>query len=902
MRVFVLILCFFSFHIVIAQSQLNKKLDFEAKNISIEDSLIKLSEESQTTISFSNKLIPERRKINVSLQNNTLKQILREVLKGTDLSFKIVASQVVLYKRNLNNTESISISGLIEDAETGERLIGASVFDPNNSTGTSSNDFGFYSINILKGKSILSVSYTGYETQNITIEANESTTQNIKLKTSLLLPQVVVEVNDSLSEFGVSRRISVESLETDKLAKIPNIGGEPDILRSVYSNSGVGTGADGVGGLHVRGGGVDQNLMLMDGVPIYNPFHGLGVLSIFNTNAVRKATFYKGAFPAKFSGRLSSILDVQTKEGNLQKYSGAFNIGLISAKATFEGPIVKNKASFFISGRRSLTDFYIPQISEMVKEANDKMGASNYLFWDMNAKINIKLSKNDRIYISAYKGVDEFSDSNDIATVYDTVFLGGNFIIPYTIDDEETSDLNWSNEVLSLRWNRILGEKMFVNTNAYLTKYKFSSSEFSDSRAFYELEEPLNDYILDRNQFKSEIVDIGIRSDFEYLPNNQTRLQFGVVAINHTYQPQSILQEVEASMVPGAIDLIELKDTTNLDEIMANEIQTYFEGAHMINEKVKLTLGINNTFWMLDDYFDFSIQPRIIMDFKLSKAWFAQISASKMNQYQHLLTNSDIGLPSDIWLPSTEKVPGEFSYQSQAQLRYKSPKIGSVTLGGYYKRLNNLIEYLDENAEIILNAENWEDKISIGTGESWGLEFAYEKTFKGASFIINYTYSETDRIFDELNEGKPFPYRFDLTHNLFANFTYKFNNKLDMGLSWSYQSGINITFPRRKLVISSDFVIGSDMIDLPPFVLGIPNSKNGLRVRPNHKLDLSLNYNISPKSTFQQTLHLGIYNIYNRTNPIYYKLRRDPNDLERSQLVQVALFKIIPNFSYSIKF
>ena len=882
-------------HVLSAQSQLNKKIDFQTKNTSIEDALIQLSEESETNISFSNKLIPTGRKLNIEVVDVPIKFILREILKGTDLSFKIVSKQVILYKRNLDEFESIIISGIVEDAKTGEKLIGASVYDPSNSSGTNTNDFGFYSINILKGASTLSFSYTGYETKMISIDTDENETFNIKLESSLLLPQIVVKYQDSLANEG-DTRIEIESIEVDKLELLPSIGGEADLIRNVYNISGVSSGSDGVGGLHVRGGGVDQNLILMDGVPIYNPFHALGVFSVFNTEAIRKATFYKGSFPTKYSGRLSSILDIQTKEGNLQNYSGSVDVGLISGKATIEGPIVKDKASFFISGRRSFTDLYIPSISEIVKENNNGRGSSNYLFWDVNAKVNVTLSKKDRLYLSAYKGQDSFVDSNQLATTFDTLFFAGGFQLPISFEDQNAQSLDWTNETISLRWNRIFGDKMFANTNLYFSRYQFNSSTFFESIGFYEFEEPLRDLLVEKSSSQSSIQDIGLRTDFEYIANNYTRLQFGAVAVRHKYQPQNETRILEAFMVPGAIEEIELGDTTDVDGIDANELQVYFGGQHNLNERINVSLGFNTTFWQQGENFDFSMQPRLNVDYKLHPEVTIGLSASKMDQYQHLLTNSDVGLPSDIWLPATERVPVQTAIQGQLQLTYDNRKWGRLTVASYYKQMDNLIEYLDESSDLFLDAENWEDNVTIGSGYSWGLECSYEKSFKKAFISANYTFSQTDRVFDQLNDGNPFPYRFDLTHVAFINLAYKFNRKLDVSLAWSYQSGINITFPNRRIVVNSDFT------NLPPFVLDVPSTKNGLRVLPNHKLDLGINYMLNPDDKFKQSLHLGVYNVYNRINPLYYQIVRDETNVQSQQLVQVFIFRTLPNFSYSVEF
>ena len=881
-------------YFVSAQTQLQKRVDLTFEKVLLEDALVQLSEATETNISFSNKIIPNNLFISVDLVDESLKQALRIVLKRTDLSFKIVSNQIVIYKRALDQFESIRISGIVEDKETGEKLIGANVYDPNNSSGTNTNDFGFFSLNVLKGKSIITISYTGYETYELVLDSEMDQNFSIKLESSLSLPPIIVSDENFQNDFQNSNFSNLKHLDLEQIKKLPSLGGEPDIMRTLYNDTGVSTGADGVGGLHVRGGGIDQNLLLMDGVPIYNPLHAIGIFSVYNTDAVKNATFYKGAYPAKFSGRLSSILDVQTKDGNLQMHSGEIALGLISGKASIEGPIIKDKASYIITLRKSFTDYYLPKITSKVKESNDRIGASNYSFWDLNAKLNFKLSKNDRLFLSIYKGEDSFIDSTKLEPILDTISNAGGFRIPYVANDREIQSLDWGNQTISLRWNRIFGDKLFVNTNLYSSHYTFKSLEDFESRAIYEDEEMTEDLIAIRRRHISDVQDIGLRSDFEYLPDNQTRLQFGFALINHKFSPGTSNQNTRAFNVIGLIDSISLGDTLSLASMSADEFQIYIGGSHFINDKIKAEIGVNTSFWKFRSDLDFSIQPRLAFNLQLSNNLSAQISATKMSQFPHLLTNSDIGLPSDIWLPATKNAPAEISYQSQISLKYKIKHFGSFTIGGYYKKMENLLEYLDANSSFIIDANNWEENIVLGEGLSYGFEMSLTKEIGKLKGVLNYTYAKTDRFFEEINDGKRFPYRFDLRHTIYASLSREINKKLNISLAWLYQSGINITFPKRKVVVSSN------IIDFPTF--GIPDQKNGLKVNPNHKLDISINYQISNSPKFKQTLNLGVYNAYNNKNPIYYKIQRNADNGESLELVQVSLFTILPNLSYSIRF
>ena len=891
-----LILLFFFLlpSLITAQAQLQKKIDFTVQNLSLEDAIIKLSTDSKTNISFSNRIFPKGKTISLIRENESVKNILKDILKSSNLSYKIVSGQIILYKRYLKAKEAITISGWVEDKETGELLIGANVYDPTNSSGTTTNESGFFTLDIFPGESKIEISYLGYETETRSINSNKDLNLKIKLGSSLILPSVIVEVNDSARLKVSNPEIGLETLDIDKIKLMPSLGGESDLLRTLYQATGVQSGADGVGGLHIRGGNLDQNLILMDGVPIYNAVHALGIFSVFNTDAIRKVNLYKGAFPAKFGGRLSSILDVHTKEGNKYKYSGELGIGLISGKATLEGPIVKEKGSFFFSYRRSFTDLYIPEITEQVKENNGTIGRSNYLFSDLNFKANYTLSKKDRIYFSAYAGKDEFSDFNDIEPFTDSLFIveDWDFLVG-EFDDSDSQDLSWGNNLYSLRWNRIYHDKLFSNTLLYYTRYFFESFEKFESIASYE--NGTKDLFEQRREFESQVVNYGIKTDFEYLVNNRLSFGFGGAAMQHELGLGSLNAFFVAEQVPIFIDTIGIEDNLELANLEAKEYQLYFEKNYKFNSKLETTIGVHASLWNYEGSNFITYQPRLRLLYQVLPKVTIQASASVMNQYLHLLTNSDVGLPADIWVPSTDKVKPERALQGDVLLSIGTIKDFGIVLGAYFKRMENLIEYLDSDGSLILTASNWEDNVTSGEGTSFGFETSISRQVGNTTGTINYTYSKSDRVFEELNEGEYFPYRYDLTHGINFSLSQKIGKKFNFSLTWQYRSGINLTFPTRKFLVPSPFV---GQLPLP---LGASRTKNGVRLPSNHKLDIGLNYVIS-EGKLKQSINLGVYNAYNSPNPLYYKIRRDPDDLNNSQLVQVTLFPIMPSLGYSLKF
>ena len=880
--------------LIFAQAQLQKKIDFSADDMFLEEAIIKLSEESKTNISFSNRIFPEGKKISINRENESLKNILRELLKSSNLSYKIVSGQIILYKQSPKSQEAITISGFVEDNETGELLIGANVYDPTNSSGTTTNEFGFFTLDIFPGESSIEVSYLGYQTVQRIINTTKDLSFKVKLKSSLILPSVIVKVDDSTRLKISNREVGLDVLDVEQMKLMPSLGGEADLMRSLYQIAGVQTGADGVGGLHIRGGNLDQNLILMDGVPLYNAMHALGIFSVFNTDAIRKVNLYKGGFPARFGGRLSSILDVHTKEGNKYKYSGELGLGLISGKATLEGPIVKEKGSFFFSFRRSLTDFYIPEITKKVKNSNGTNGDSNYLFWDLNLKANYTLSKKDRIYISSYSGRDNFSDFNDLKPFKDSTFIVEDWdYLVGEFNDFDSKEMSWGNNLFSVKWNRIYHDKLYSNTILYFSEYFFKSEEKFESVAEYE--NGSNDIYIQYRKFQSELANYGIKTDFEYLVNNQLKFGFGGSAIQHDLNLGAFVDSLEARNVPGFRDTVGLNRNLEIGNLNAREYQLYLEKEYVFNSKLKSTIGLHASLWDYEGENYITYQPRLKIGYKVLPKVSVQVSASIMNQYLHLLTNSDIGLPTDIWVPSTEKVKPERSLQGELLLNIGLIKGLDIHLGTYYKRMENLIEYLDSDGSLILNASNWEEEVTAGAGRSYGFEASIYKNNGKTTGSINYTYSKSDRTFKELNDGATFPYRYDLTHGINFSLQQSVGKRFDLSLNWQYNSGINLTFPTQKFLVPSIFN------QQPPLPLGASATKNGVRMPANHKLDIGLNYIIS-KSKIKQIIKIGVYNVYNSPNPLFYKIRRDPDDRLNTQLVQVTLFPLMPSLGYSLKF
>lgn len=896
MRIVFTILFFIgSFIYCFGQSPINKKISFAIDNSTIEEAIIALSKQSKINIAFSNSILPSDQSVSLDIVDAPLKQVLRSILDDTNVSFKLVSNQIILFRENTTLIQTIPINGYIEDISTGERLVGANIYNPNNAYGTDSNEFGYFSFNGVPDVDSLYISYLGYETRKILVMASSSQDIIIKLVPSYI-ETVVVTAKDDTEEFLKRPTSGVDRLDLSSIKNVVGIGGEADLFQAAYLLNGITTGADGVGGLHVRGGNLDQNLILLDGAPVYRPEHAIGILSVFNSDAIRSAKVYKGNFPAKYGNRLSSVLDVQTTEGNNQRYEGKLSVGLLTAKASFQGPIVKNAASFFVSYRRSLTDLYLPEITREIARRDSVDGFSNYFFYDLNVKSNFKIGKNDRFYLSYYEGKDDFENEKAQPVFRDSFPDGSGELLPGSFFDENREILKWGNRVASLRWNHLFGDKIFTNTTAYLSQFKFDSSEVFQSVGQYD--NGRSDLIFSEREFTSEVKDLGVRTDAEFLVSDRLNFKFGAGLINHELSPGSFQNGVNLEGIPSPIiDTINVSIKNNLEirPLEAFEGFTYLETGVSLNRQLYLTLGLHARYWDFQDFQDFSLLPRANLDFKWSDNFSLSASYLEIVQHMHLLTRSDIGLPGDIWVPASARVQPETAIHLGFGMQIRLPKDIKFTADFYHKDFNNLVEFLEGDSTIILDALNYESKVTQGQGESIGLELGLQKVGKRFTGKINYTWSETTRQFDEINNGEEFPYRFDLRHVANIGLSYSFNSRWIANINWVYSSGINLTIPTSRYGVRSPFP------NVPPIIIPILSSRNGQSLPANHRLDLGVNYKFE-KNGLKHTLQIGVYNAYNNLNPIYYRLRRNPFDRGELQFVSVSLLPVTPSINYSIAF
>ncbi len=867
-----------------AQSDLlAQKIDFDVKNRLLKDVLIQLSHQSQIAISAPSNLLPSKR-ITLHLNNQSVNSILKKVLKGSTIDFKLEEEQIVLFKK-APATSYFTISGYIKEKNSGERLALATVFEKNLRKGISSNEFGFYSISLPKGVNELIFSYTGCQTLSKKLNLKNSIVLDVELDASVLLNEVLVTSKKAVNTISVNTNTA--SLPVQQLRTIPSLGGESDLIRGLSVLPGITTGPDGFGGIYIRGGNVDQNLFLLDGVPIYYPLHTGGIYSVFDERIIKSAQLYKGDAPARYGGKLSSVLDVQMKEGNQNKLAGHVGIGLITANASLEGPIQKEKSSFIVTLRQSIFHTYLKPLSRHFKERKGDTGQTNHSFTDFNSKVNFAIGKKDQLHLSVYHGKDKFIDDNRSETQQ---------IELTTI--EHNQNLDWGNTITALRWNHLFNDKLFANTTLTSSRFHFQSKEFyqeSTSASTQEETSPQEDQLF-YSLYSSSIVDKSLKIDFNYLPNLMHSVRFGADAIIHNFKPGAFTID-RHSIIP-------IQDLNNPDSITSysNNIPTYEYNAYVednirFSDKLRINAGLRTSLLRVQGIQYWSIQPRLSAFYKLNDRLLLQSSFGRSNQNHHLLTTSGVGLPSDLWVPATAKVEPQKAWQSSLGLTKLLKHNLSLDVTAYYKQMNNLIAYQEGSSflveSIVLNASDWESKVTTGKGESYGIEINLEKSSGRIRGWMNYTWSKSLRQFETLNFGEVYDFKFDRPHSFKITGLYQINPRISVSTNWSYQTGLPTTLP------TSEYTFFSSNVFAPTTVLSV-GEKNKFRLPDYHRLDIELMLVLDKQN--KQLLKIGLYNAYNRKNPLYYRLKEKVDQPGEKEFVQVTLLPILPSLHYSFTF
>ncbi|ASB47906.1 TonB-dependent receptor [Alkalitalea saponilacus] len=864
---------------LLAQTDVTPRIQLEPVSGSTPELIRLLEEKSGWVISYSSRLpIPERGQL--SGHEKTLLQHVSHLFKDAQFSYTIRSNRLILTpppKREIKHT----ISGFVREAGSMESLPAANIYTSPDFKGTVSNNYGFFSITLIPGKHTLNASYVGYQTESKPLELNNDTVIVFNLQPHLLLGEIDVVGQLSYAQLNAARMGNI-LIPIHEIKQTPALLGETDIVKNIQMLPGIQGGSEGFSGLYVRGGGPDQNLILLDDVPIYNIGHLLGFFSVFNADAVKHVSVLKSGFPARYGGRISSVIDIRMLEGNNERVEGNINVGLLSSGVSLNGPVQKDRSGFAISFRRT----YMDAIAALAQRGQEE--TTNYYFFDLNAKYNHIINDKNRLYLSAYWGRDKYMTTYNFVDLTLNNGSPGGEPLRTTINDENNA--GWGNVVTALRWNHVFNQRLFGNLTATFSDYRF----FIGVERNHEIN---NNWDSFEQRYISGIRDYSVKVDFDYYPANNHQVKFGLNAIQHEFNPG--VDVVQRS--PGTSQPV---DTTLGDvRLTGGEYHFYLEDEFTLMRKLRVNAGARYVLFNGNDKFYHSLEPRISLNYELSPMWNMRTAYSHMSQFIHLVSSSNVALPTDLWLPVTETIPPMYSRQVSLGTDWKSGFNQNYSISGdvYYKQMKNLLHYKESTGFFDYSTE-WEDKLTGGDGESYGLELILRKNNGDFTGWLSYTLAKTTNQFEEINNGRSFPARFDRRHDINLNLKYQFNERIDGNLNWQFGSGTPITLPSEKY-FAPDF----------PFLDESPGSGfsedavslNQYRMPPFHRMDVGFNFSKQRDRT-ERIWSLGVINLYGRQNPFLLYFASDSNSEPGSaqrNLKQLSLFPFpIPYVRWTLIF
>jgi hypothetical protein len=766
------------------------------------------------------------------------------------------AGAVVLFFSSVHSIiaqEKYTLSGTIKNGETGEILIGGAVIVKELSgVGTLSNSYGFYSLTLPEGKYTFQTQFMGFKIRIDSITLNQNRVINFTLVPEPIKVNDVVVSGERSNANVTSTDVSETKLEMKQVQSIPVLLGEKDILKTIQLLPGIKSAGEGSTGFYSRGGGTDQNLIILDEAPVYNPSHLLGYLSVFNADAIKDVAVITGGMPAEYGGRLSSVVDIRTNDGNAKEFTGSGGIGLLDSRLMLNGPIVVDQGSFIVTARRSYADLFL----KLSKDTT--INRASLYFYDINMKANYTLGDKDRVFLSGYFGRDNFN--------YPNVF-----------------GFNWGNTTATFRWNHVFADHLFSNTSLIVSDYEYSNTVSSGTSQF---------------EITSGIQDLNFKSDFQYFTNSQSTLKFGINSIYHTFVPGTITGGTPS----GTINV-------DLEHRYALENGIYFSHELAVLSGFKVNYGLRfSTFSLLGPGHIYSydsngnaidtafyssgnfiktytsLEPRLSLNILLTESSSLKASYTRTTQYLHLLSNSTTTNPSDLWVPSSNNVPPQYADQVDlGYFRNFGDNAFETSLEVYYKNMQNVIDY--QNGADLQRNPNVESVLLYGRAWSYGAEFLVRKRYGPISGWVGYTLSKTEEQFAQINNGQPFPARQDRTHDISIVAIYDYSTTWNFSATWVYNTGNAVTFPNGNYFVDGRLV---------PYY----TQRNGYRMPAYHRLDLSASWTLGPHSN----LNFSIYNVYDRLNAYSIIFQQDPNNPSKTQAVQTTFFPFIPSVTYNFTF
>jgi hypothetical protein len=752
--------------------------------------------------------------------------------------------------------ESYTVNGVVKDSLSGETLIGVTLkFTGKTQLGTSTNAYGFYSYKLNAGEYELNVSYVGYKTVTKKINIAKDTKLDINMVPGNVLDEIVISAekrNDNI----VNAQMGLAKINLNEIRNVPVLFGERDILKTLQLLPGIKSAGEGNSGFYVRGGSTDQNLILLDEAPVYNASHLLGFFSTFNSDAIKDVSVYKGGMPAQYGGRLSSVLDIRMNDGNKKEYTAEGGIGLISSRLKLEGPIVRDKGSFMISGRRTYADAFLAFSSDSTIKNN------TLYFYDLNAKANYQIDEKNTLYLSGYFGRDELGLSN-------------------------TFGFGWGNATATLRWNHLYSNRLFSNTSLIYSNYNYIIENF-----------------LEENNFKvnSSIRDLNLKQDFQLALNNSHNLRFGIDLIQHTIAPGKITASETSSV-----------NEVKLENRKGNEMAAYISDEWEMNDRVNVVYGLRASSFFLFGPGSFSsydqdgntsstksyaygdlvksyinLEPRISASYLLNGSASIKSSYTRNTQNLHLMSNSTAGSPTDLYIMSSNNVRPEIADQvALGYFRNFKDDNYEFSTEVYYKMMQGQIEY--RSGTDLRGNRNVEADLLFGDGRAYGIELFFKKRFGKINGWLGYTLSKTERKFNDIDNGKWFLAKQDRTHDLSLVGIYKASERWTLSSTFVYNTGNAVTFPAGKYQLN-----GNTVFYYP--------DRNSDRMPDYHRLDFSATLEGKAVKKLKSSWSFGAYNLYNRKNAYSIDFRDDPNDRSKTQAVRTTLFGIIPSVTWNFKF
>ncbi len=770
--------------------------------------------------------------------------------------FALVFTLLALFAFPLHAQERVTISGHITDGESGEALIGASFQVVELSTGALANDYGFYSITIPAGTYTLRYSFVGYDRFEIQASIEKNLVKDVALKRSPAVVEEVVVKARQQDRNITSTEMGTMEIKPSEIRETPVLFGEQDIIKSIQLLPGISETAEGSSGFFVRGGDPDQNLVLLDEAPVYNASHFFGFFSVFNSDAIRNVKLIKGASPPEYGGRLSSVMDIRMNDGNNKTYHATGGIGLIFSRLTLEGPIVKDRGSFLLSGRRTYADIFL----NFAK--NKDIKKSSLYFYDLNLKANYRIGPRDRIYVSGYSGRDLMGYSDEFS-------------------------FDWGNSAGTIRWNHIFSDRLFLNSSLIFSSFDYVIS-IDDSGETIDI--------------TSGIADVNLKEDFQFFMNPDNTFRFGLDTIKHRFTPGRI----EASE-GGNINTYKIRDKH------AYESAVYIAHEFKPHDRLMFDYGLRGSLFNVvgpGESFDYdedgnvareydyddnelirsysALEPRMVSTWTMNDRSSMKLSYARNRQYIHMLSNTTSGTPLDIWHPSTNIVkPGTSDQIAAGYFRNFTDNEFETSVEAYYKDLEGQVDYRN-GADILLN-RHVESELVFGKGWSYGAEYLARKNTGRLTGWVSYSLSKTRRKFDHINAGRPYPSKYDRTHDFSAVGIYRHSRKWTFSGTWVFHTGTAITFP-------------SGRYEIDGMTVNYFTERNGYRMPAYHRLDLGATWMHKKTERFESSVNFSLYNAYGRKNAYAIFFRKNEKNPEKMEAVRLSLFTFFPSITYDFKF